>query len=91
MRPSSLNSSCVRIELPFAWPLWEWKTHSINNLRFHGSPEGCGQKRRTVGLRAGGEEEEGARLGHRGEAGVGGGEGGYWPLGESGGVHSGRS
>lgn len=26
-----------------------------------------------------------------GEVGVGGGEGGYWPLGESGGVHSGRS
>lgn len=29
-------------------PLWEWKTHPMNNFRFHGSS--CGQKMRSVGL-----------------------------------------
>lgn len=28
--------------------LWEWKTHPMNNFRFHGSS--CGQKMRSVGL-----------------------------------------
>lgn len=35
-------------------------------------------------------KRRGAQGRDTGEAGVGGGEGGYWPLGESGGVHAGR-